>query len=128
MRKTIKFKNVIYFFKILIIEIIIGVYVNDSIIRPYFGDILVIPLIFLFLNIFIVPNNFTVIKIVCFAIFIEIMQYFNIVTLLKIENKILKIIIGTTFDTKDIFCYMIGGVLTFFIARSIKNVRYRLYT
>jgi hypothetical protein len=35
----------------------------------------------------------------------EFMQYLNLIEILKIQNKILKIIIGSVFDWKDILAY-----------------------
>ena len=117
-----KLKNVLYFLVIFLLELYIGLYVKDAIIRPYLGDILVIPLIFSFINIFIKVNNKILIKVVFFAIIIEILQYFKIVDLLQIHNKILRIIIGSTYDIKDILCYIIGGMLTFFILDFYKKL------
>lgn len=117
-----KLKNVLYFLVIFLLELYIGLYVKDAIIRPYLGDILVIPLIFSFINIFIKANNKILIKVVFFAIAIEVLQYFKIVDLLQIHNKILRIIIGSTYDIKDILCYIIGGMLTFFILDFYKKL------
>ena len=117
-----KLKNILYFLIIFLLELYIGLYVKNAIIRPYLGDILVIPLIFSFINIFIKVNNKILIKVVFFAIIIEILQYFKIVDLLQIHNKILRIVIGSTYDIKDIFCYIIGGILTFFILNFYKKL------
>lgn len=120
--KKIKLSNCIIFISIFIIELYIGVYVRDRYIRPYLGDVLVIPLIYLFLNIFI-KNNYKklIFQVVIFALFIEVLQYLKLVELLGIKNKILRIIIGTTYDMRDIFCYILGGVLTYLIILIIKR-------
>ena len=44
-------------------------------------------------------------KIFVFAAALEIAQYFGVVQILSIENKILKIMIGGTFDLTDLLCY-----------------------
>lgn len=120
--KKITLKNCIYFFLIFFIEIYIGIFVKDKIIRPYIGDILVIPLVYSFINIFF-KNNFkkSILGVVVFAIFIEILQFYNIVKVLGINNKILKIIIGSTFDFKDIICYILGGVISYWIIKLLKD-------
>lgn len=120
--KKIKLSNCIIFISIFIIELYIGVYVRDRYIRPYLGDVLVIPLIYSFLNIFI-KNNYKklIFQVVILAIFIEVLQYFKLVQLLGIKNKILRIVIGTTYDMSDIFCYILGGVLTYLIMLIIKR-------
>ena len=46
----------ICFVVILVVEIIIGIYVRDSFVRPYMGDALVVVLIYCFIRIFI-PNG-----------------------------------------------------------------------
>lgn len=114
--KKITLKNCIYFCLIFLIEIYIGIFVKDKIIRPYIGDILVIPLIYSFLNIFF-KNNYKkyITAIVIFAIFIEILQFYNLVKILGINNKVFKIVIGSTFDFKDIICYVLGGIISYII-------------
>lgn len=120
--KKIKLVNCMVFISIFMIELYIGIYIRDNYIRPYLGDILVVPLIYSFLNIFF-KNEYKklISKVVIFAIFIEVLQYFKLVELLGIKNKILRIVIGTTYDFSDIFCYVIGGVLTYLIMLIIKR-------
>lgn len=120
--KKIKLVNCMVFISIFMIELYIGIYVRDNYIRPYLGDILVVPLIYSFLNIFF-KNEYKklISKVVIFAIFIESLQYFKLVELLRIKNRILRIVIGTTYDFSDIFCYVIGGVLTYLIMLIIKR-------
>lgn len=124
--KKIKLNNCIIFIGIFLIELYIGIYIRDRYIRPYLGDILVIPLIYTFLNIFF-KNSYKklILKIVIFSIFIEILQYFKLIELLGIKNKIVRIMIGTTFDYRDIFCYVVGGFLTYLALRIIndKNIK-----
>lgn len=120
--KKITVKNCSYFCFVFFIELYIGIFVKDKFIRPYIGDILVIPLIYSFINIFFNNNSKkTIIGVVLFAIFTEILQFFNIVKILGINNKILKIAIGSTFDIKDIICYIIGGGITCFIIKITKK-------
>ena len=120
--KKIKLVNCMFFISIFMIELYIGIYIRDNYIRPYLGDILVVPLIYSFLNIFF-KNEYKklISKVVIFAIFIEVLQYFKLVELLGIKNKILRIVIGTTYDFSDIFCYVIGGVLMYLIMLIIKR-------
>ena len=106
-------KRIIYalcFLAILIIEIIIGVYVHDAFIRPYVGDVLVVVLIYCFIRIFI-PRllRWLPVYIFAFACFIEILQYFRLADTLGLaDNGIARIILGSTFDWKDILCYAVG--------------------
>lgn len=47
-----------------------------------------------------------------FAAFVECLQYFKLVELLGLEkNTFLRIVIGATFDFKDILCYGAGCLI-----------------
>ena len=97
------------------IEILIALFVNDKIIRPYVGDILVVILMYCFIRI-IIPTKVRLLPlyIFIFACFIEFMQYIRIVEILGLsDNKILSTIIGTSFDWKDIICYGVGCLILF---------------
>lgn len=113
----LNYKYLIAFIIILIIEIFIAVFINDTIIRPFVGDILVVVLLYVFFRIFIKKYaKYLPIYIFMFACLIEIGQYFNLLSILHLENfKLAQIIIGSTFDIKDIICYFIGTVLIIFI-------------
>lgn len=107
-------KRVFYaicFVVILAVEIIIGIYVRDSFVRPYMGDALVVVLIYCFVRIFI-PKGLLRLPfyVLSFACFIEILQCFQLVDVLGISNHIIRIIIGSTFDLKDIISYVVGYV------------------
>ena len=107
-------KRVFYaicFVVILAVEIIIGIYVRDSFVRPYMGDALVVVLIYCFVRIFI-PKGLLRLPfyVLSFDCFIEILQYFQLVDVLGISNHIIRIIIGSTFDLKDIISYVVGYV------------------
>ena len=96
------------------IEILIALFVNDKIIRPYIGDILVVILMYCFIRI-IIPTKVRLLSlyIFIFACFIEFMQYIKIVEILGLsDNKVLSTIIGTSFDWKDILCYGVGCLIT----------------
>ena len=80
---------------VFIIELIIALYVHDRIIRPYIGDMLVVPL-YVFL----------------FAVCVEVLQYFRLAELLGLQgNTAARIILGSVFDWKDIACYGTGCLL-----------------
>lgn len=103
------------FLSVLVIEIIIGVFIRDDFIRPFVGDALVVVLMFFFVRSFF-PKKPLLLPIYCtlFAFFVELMQLFDIVTLLGIEKgSLLGIIIGSTFDVHDLVCYAVGGALAF---------------
>ncbi len=108
-------KNVLIFVLLLCIEIIIAIFVHDNFVRPYLGDVIVVALIYFFLKIFIKKDIVLLpVYIFAFSFLTELIQYFDFLERLKLEdNRILNIIFGSTFDLKDILCYGIGCVLVF---------------
>ena len=105
------------FIALFVIEIIIALYVRDSFIRPYGGDVLVTVLLCCFLRIFI-PNRCKLLPlfVFLFAAFVEVLQAINIVALLGLQNiRFLRILIGTTFSVADIICYAVGCLIFFLI-------------
>jgi|SRR6218665_808894 len=107
--KTYFILAVIIFF----IEVLIALYVNDSIIRPYIGDVLVVILIYCFIKAFLdVKVMPTAIFVVLFAFFIEMLQYLNIVEKLGLEkSKIARTVIGTSYEWVDLVAYAAGIII-----------------
>ena len=100
---------------LLTLEVIIALFIHDTIIRPYMGDVLVVVVLYTFIRIFL-PEKYRLLPlyIFIFATFVEVLQYFHIVDLLGLsENRFFYILIGGTFDWKDIICYGTGCVLLF---------------
>ena len=95
---------------LFIIELIIGIYVHDNIIRPYIGDLLVVILLYCLLKSFIeIPLMPAAIGVLIFAYIVEISQYFDIVDRIGLGSyKLARIIIGTSFSWTDMLCYTIG--------------------
>ena len=80
--------------------------------RHYAGDVLAVILLYALARAaFSEPPSNLPLKIFAFAAALELAQYFSAVEILGIENKILKIIIGGTFDFADLLCYAVGCVL-----------------
>jgi len=68
-------KYIFAFIILLIIEIIIGVFVRDAIIRPYVGDILVVILMYTFIRGIVgKPIKFLPIYLFAFAFIVEMAQ------------------------------------------------------
>lgn len=97
---------------LLAVEIYIGTFVKDTIIRPYGGDFLVVILLYCFLKSFWNVSVFKVAMIVLiFSFVIEFLQYFKLVEILGLHNnKLASIIIGTSFSWKDLLAYFLGIV------------------
>jgi hypothetical protein len=95
---------------LFVIEILIALYLNDSLIRPYGGDVLVVILMYCtvqaFFNIRPIPNA---LAILAFAFAIEFCQYFNAIDMLGLQHyKAARVILGTSFSFADLVCYVIG--------------------
>ncbi len=102
------------------IEVAIALFVHDNFIRPFVGDVLVVMLICAFLRLFI-PEKIKLLPIfaTAFAVTVEVLQYFDFVKILGLENNlVISTALGRTFDIKDIICYIVGGA-TFFVAEII---------
>jgi hypothetical protein len=122
-----KFKfNKKYFFLfllLLVIEILIALFVHDSFIRPYIGDVLVVILIYCFIKSFFpTPVMKTAIAVLLFACIIETLQYFNLLQKLGLHHsKAARIIIGSAFEWKDMLAYLAGIGLVLMIERMKKE-------
>ena len=103
------------FLSILFVEIYIGLFVRDNIIRPHVGDALVVVLIYAFICTFVQANRRVILfSTITFAYLVEIGQLFHLVHRLGLENYTLaKIMIGSTFDVHDLIAYSVGGLIIF---------------
>src|SRR6218665_1509175 len=109
-----------YFFLtvlIFIAEVLIALFVHDTIIRPYIGDVLVVILIYCFVKSFLkLPVLAVALFTLLFSFSIEFLQYLNIVEKLGLqESKIARTVIGTSFAWIDLVCY-IAGIIVVLIA------------
>lgn len=104
-----------------IIEVLIALYVNDSFIRPFFGDYLVVFLVYCFAFIFW-NTHFVIVStgVLLFCYLIETLQYFHFVHYMGWEkHKIIAIVLGTGFSWYDILAYTLG----FFTILFVENQR-----
>lgn len=98
---------------LLFAEVCIALYAHDDFIRPYVGDMLVVIVCYTFVRIFI-PERVRLLPfyVFLFAVFVEALQYFEIVKRLGLEeNTFFRVLIGSVFDWKDIGCYAAGCML-----------------
>ena len=127
--KKQRIKYLIAFIILLCIEILIAICVHDTFIRPYVGDLLVVVVLYCIVKV-IIPDKYRLIPfwIFVFAAFIECLQYLKWCERLGIENNaFLRILMGATFDWKDIVCYGIGcillGIYEWLIQKGIVRLR-----
>ena len=98
---------------LLVIEVLIALFVHDSIIRPYIGDVLVVVVIYTFVRIF-VPERVVLLPlyIFVFAVGVELLQLVNVLDLLGLRNnEFFRVLLGSVFDTKDVICYAVGCLI-----------------
>ena len=108
---------------ILTAEIYIAVCVKGGFVRHYLGDVLAVILLYALARaIFSVPPSNLPLKIFTFAAALEIAQYFGVVQILGIENKILKIMIGGTFDLTDLLCYAAGCIINYMLLEKHQTI------
>ena len=98
------------FLALFLVEVFIALFVFDNIIRPFGGDVIVVWVIWSFIRIFI-PDKIRLLPlwVFLFAVFIEIMQYINVVKILGLSgNRFFETVLGTSFSFIDIGCYALG--------------------
>lgn len=105
-------RNILLFVLLLVTEIAIAKFYFTEFIRHVVGDVLVIPLLYFLLRICTKTSKFaSILYVLLFAYFIEILQWFSITEILNIKNPTLRIITGTTFDYRDIIAYTVGAII-----------------
>jgi hypothetical protein len=95
---------------LFLVEVFIAVFIKDSFVRPFIGDVLVVILVYCFVRAFWrIPTKPAAIGVFLFACGIEGLQYLDLLGKLGWkDNKLLVVILGSSFDWKDILAYGIG--------------------
>lgn len=112
-------KYFLWFLILLFIEVFIALFVHDAFIRPYFGDVLVVILIYTFLKSFLsisVEKAIIIVLIISFTI--EFTQLFHLITLLNLDGfTIAHWVLGSSFNLWDFLAYSTGLGLVFAIEK-----------
>ncbi|HEX8738128.1 MAG TPA: DUF2809 domain-containing protein [Pyrinomonadaceae bacterium] len=92
------------------VEVGIALFIKDAVVRPFVGDALVVILIYCFFRIFFrVAYRKAALAVFAFAGLIEILQYFDYVARLGLENnRVLSVMLGRTFEWMDFVAYLAG--------------------
>lgn len=108
---------------LFILEVLIAAFISDSFIRPYFGDFLVVILLYCFIKSFInLSTSGAALLVVLFAYLVEVLQYINLLSLIGLagsESAVL--VIGNTFSWIDILAYTLGILLVLGIEQVISS-------
>jgi hypothetical protein len=110
------------FLLLFAIEVYIGLYLHDTVIRPYGGDFLVVILLYCLVEaVTRLPVLLGAAWVLVFAYVIEISQYFHLVNMLGLQNfKLAKLLLGTTFSFIDLFTYTLG-ILAVIIVENLRT-------
>lgn len=100
-----------------ITEVLIAMFVNDSFIRPFFGDYLVVFLMYCFAFTFWNTHFLKVATaVLLFSYLIETLQYFHFVHYMGWQkHKIIAIVLGTDFSWYDMIAYTLGFLTIVFL-------------
>ncbi|AKG22067.1 ribosomal maturation YjgA family protein [Calothrix sp. 336/3] len=114
---TFSRKYLFFTLLLFVIEVCIAIFFNDSFIRPFIGDVLVVILIYCFFKTFLqIKSSILALSVFLFACTVEILQYFNFINYLGWQkNQVAAVILGSTFDWKDIIAYAIGCLTVFWL-------------
>lgn len=110
---------------LFLIELFIALYIHDDFIRPYFGDFLVVILLYCFMR---AVFNFSVLRtamlVLIFSYLIETLQYFKFVEILNLqEYKIARVVIGTSFVWVDLLAYTLGIIFVLLLEKMVQKKR-----
>ena len=100
---------------LLLIEICIAIFVDDSVIRPFIGDMLVVILVYCFVMTVLLLTTTSIkirivaISVLVFAFCVEALQATTILHKLGLsENRLATVVLGNTFDWWDLVAYVAG--------------------
>ncbi len=115
---TFNVKHFLVSMLLFAILVFIALFVRDSFVRPFLGDVLVVIWMYTFLAAFLsIRHKALSLFVLAFAYCVEIAQYFRLVEALGLQNNTLaSIVIGSTFDWLDMLAYTLGwGVIWVFL-------------
>ena len=106
----------VYYFLIFIalfaLETLIALTLHGGFIRSYLGDVIVVWVVYCFVQTVLGGNNnhyAAAVFVLLFAFATELLQAINIVELLGVhDNAFLRTVIGTSFSWGDMVCYAVG--------------------
>lgn len=113
MNFTINKKYLLLTVTIFSVEVLIALFVKDAIVRPFVGDVLVVVLVYCFVQVFLNVKCWkAAVGVLLFACLIETLQYFDYVKFLGLENnRVLSTVMGRTFAVADFAAYFAGFLL-----------------
>ena len=109
MNFTFRLSYFLWFLFLFAIEVLIALF-TDNWIRAYFGDFLVVILLYCFIVSFVNTNkNIVLIGVLLFSYLVEILQYYKFVEVIGLQNyPIANTLIGNSFSWIDMLMYTLG--------------------
>lgn len=99
------------FAALLTVEVLIALYVHDSFVRPYLGDVLAVITLYALARAVFPKKPAALSPIVtAFAFATELVQLTGLASLFG-EGSFLAVLIGSRFDPVDLLCYLAGGLV-----------------
>ncbi|MFM5523842.1 ribosomal maturation YjgA family protein [Aeromonas jandaei] len=109
-------KYIVSFTVNLIVVLLIGFYGGGWFWRGFLSDVFIVVFLFSFLKMLMPASTLKVsLSVLAFSYLVEISQYFNLVELLGVNNKAIRILIGTHFDWLDLIAYTVGFFICLFV-------------
>ena len=109
---------------IFLVEVLIATKLSGIFfVRAYLGDVIVVMLLYTFVQSFIKVNDQKLILgILIFSFLIEFAQYFNIAEKLGFRpGSLMYIVIGNSFSWIDNLCYAVGCLILYIIIKMTNN-------
>lgn len=124
MDRKIRGKYRVFFTINLIAVLLIGFYGVGWFWRGFLSDVFIVVLLFSFIKMLTPASTLKVsLSVLAFSYLVELGQYFNLVELLGVNNKAIRILIGTHFDWLDLIAYTVGFFICLFVGmKSQDNV------
>ena len=117
-------RYLIWFISILAMEIAIAVFHFHPFIRGFVGDVLIVPMLYVFLRAFF-PLSKTSAALIAwiFACTIEFIQWLEITEKLDIRGRLIDLTLGNTFDPWDLLAYSLGYVLILLTEMAFNRIK-----
>ena len=107
-----RFHYLLIFIVLFLLETVIALTLHGGFIRSYFGDVVVVWVVYCFVQAVLGGRNnhyVVAVFVLLFAFATEFLQAINIAELLGVrDNAFLRTVIGTSFSWGDMVCYAVG--------------------
>lgn len=113
--------NLIIFSIVFCIEVIIALF-GHGFIRAFFGDFLVVIMLYYFMASFInIKSNYLALIVLLIAYFVEFLQFIDILSMVNYQkNTFVNTILGTTYHNMDMLAYTLGIATVILLENRVK--------